>query len=373
MVFKLLIHFPMSEQFIPYPPPAFNKGRGHYEHWPELTGVNSMAIGYHNTQIQPRAETRFTSRREVDPHVNLGPYQLNYGIISAPMKGVTGPDLARAMAENGMIGALYPFEIDAVCHIAQQFTRQNLPCIYTTRLNDPLDNAKKIFDAGGRVILIDTAHGGMKSLFPKAEAMKNIGFESVIAGNITTYEQALSYAREGTIDIARGFVGPGDMCATKITTGVGTTGEIAAIFDMRGIPSPHLPDGYLKLIADGGVKNYADIAKAFAAGADYVMAGSLFAGFDESNKVYDEYGNLVLYGEASSAAMADRGTQATEWRNSEGKVKIIEPKGPIEPTLNKVKHGIRSAMSYANAGTMREFVEHTVWAMDYPRPNREVV
>ena len=363
----------MSEQFIPYPSPVFNKGRGQYEQWPDVSGVNAMAIGYHNTQIQPRAETRFNSRKEVNPSVNLGPYQLQYGIISAPMKGVTGVDLARAMAENGMIGALYPFPIDTVCQIADQFTRQNLPCIYTTRLNDPVVDANKIFDAGGRVILIDTAHGGMQSVFPKAEALKKIGFESVIAGNITTYQQALSYVREGTINIARGLVGPGDMCETKITTGVGTTGEISAIFDMRGIPSPHLPDGYLKIIADGGVKNYGDIAKAFAAGADYVMAGSLFAGFDESNKIYDEDGNLILYGEASAHAMTERGTEATEWRNSEGRVKQIEHRGPIEPTLNKVKHGVRSAMSYANAGTMREFVEHTVWAMDYDRPKREVV
>ncbi len=356
----------MFESDSTYPAPTFIKGRGKTEEWPNITGVNSMQIGYNDVYLQPKPNTRFNSRQAVNPSNQLGPYSLDYSVISAPMESVTGPNLVRAMAEAGMIGALYPFkdeEIDELCRIADQNNRANVPCIYTQRLNAPDANMQKLFDAGAQVILLDTAHGGMQQLLKKAEVAKTIGFDTVIAGNITTYEQARWYVKEGTVDIARCFVGPGRKCRTKYVTGVGTAGEISTIFDMRGIPSAHLKDGYLKIIADGGIDESGDIAKALAAGADYVMIGSMLAGFDESNHIRDAEGNLIHFGEASSTAMARRGAEITSWRNAEGRSDIIEEKGPIVDQLGRIQAGIRSCMSYLDAQTQREMVENAQWAM----------
>ncbi len=353
----------MSNEFSPYSPPKIAAPRGHIVEWQDLPPNVAMSIRYQSVNIQPNSQTKIEHRKDVDPSVTLGPYTLQYGVISAPMRGVTGRNLAEAMASYGMIGALYPSEdIRETCTIADDFSNRNVPCIYTVRLNEKIDNAKMIYDAGGQVILLDTAHGGMSKVFERAEQLKKIGFASVIAGNITTFNQAADYAKAGTISIARGFVGPGNVCITKKQTGVGTAGEISSIFDMRGIPSSTLPDGYLKLIADGGIKNVGEIAKALAAGADFVMMGSLLAGYDEAPRIYNEFGNQIIYGEASARAMKHRDVVFDHSRQPEGREVEIEAKGPIIEFQNEISHGIRSAMSYVGAQNHREFVEKTVWA-----------
>lgn len=341
----------------------FAKGRGEYEEWPNISGTNSMAIHYDNVTIQPHPDTRFSSRSEVDTRKMLGPYELQIPVISSPMKGVSGPDMVRLLAQRGAIGALYPYDIQQRLTLCNNFSSENIPCIYTVRLNESDDYMSQLYDAGASVILLDTAHGGMRQVLQKAERAKRIGFSAVIAGNTTNYEQAKWYAESGVVDINRGFVGPGAACETKVVTGVGTAGEISAIFDMRGIENTSLPDGYLKLIADGGIKNSGQVVKAIAAGADFVMIGTLLAGTDEAPKMYNEQGQLIFYGEASEAAMRDRGIQINANRRGEGRVFTIDEKGSANNLLDQINHGLRSAMSYSDAGTIPELQRNVIWTI----------
>ncbi len=113
-----------------------------------------------------------------------------------------------------------------------------------------------------------------------------------------------------------------------------------------------------RIIADGGIREIADIAKAFCAGGDFVMLGSLFAGFDESG------GELVIiegkkfkehYGMSSSIAMKKHYGKLSSYRASEGRSTLIPYKGPVEPFLLEILGGLRSTGTYIGARMLREF------------------
>lgn len=333
----------------------FAAGRGRIEHWPEISGINPMAIHYNTVNLQPVPDSEIVSREEVDPSVDLGPYRLRYPVIGSPMTSVTGVEMAEALHNLGMIGAIYPFDdIEEACRVCADLTNRNINAIYSVRLRRAAQETERLEHAGAKVILLDTAHGGMQQVLTEAERAKKLGL-TTIAGNITTFDQAQWYARSGVIDIARGFVGPGKACRTKVRSGTGTTGEISAIYDMY--------NGLVKVIADGGIKESGDVPKALAAGADYVMIGSFFAGTDEApGEVHD--GKKSFYGEASARAMAERGAVINEFRGPEGDSFEVPYIGPVQGQVYKVTHAIRSAMSYAGAKDLEQLRQNSLFAVN---------
>ena len=154
----------------------------------------------------------------------------------------------------------------------------------------------------------------------------------------------------------RGTVVHNSICSTRLQTGFGVP-NLAAIFDCRNTKA--YVEGKTKLIVDGGIKNSGDMVKAFAAGAHFVMCGSLLAGTDESPGETFVDGNGVKM--KNYRGMASREAQ-TDWRGRssapEGISTFIKHKGSVEPILEDIRGNIQSGFSYAGARNFQELVKN---------------
>ena len=150
--------------------------------------------------------------------------------------------------------------------------------------DDCIDRVSALVKAGVDVVVLDSAHGHSFGIIKKLKAIKADFPElDVIAGNIVTPEAALALVEAGA-DCVKVGIGPGSICTTRVIAGVGVP-QLTAIMDV----AKALKGTGVGLIADGGVKYSGDFVKALAAGADVVMAGSLFAGVEESP------GDTIIY------------------------------------------------------------------------------
>jgi IMP dehydrogenase len=226
---------------------------------------------------------------------------------------------------------------------------------------DAWERAGALVDAGVDVLVVDTAHGHSASVPEMVRRIKAELDVEVIAGNVATAEATEALIDAGADAVKLG-VGPGSICTTRVVAGVGVP-QITAIYDGASVAVRH----GVPLIADGGMTSSGDIAKAIAAGADSVMAGSLLAGTDESP------GDVVLHqgerfkeyrGMGSLGAMRARGSSRD--RYFQGDVEDVEKlvpegiegrvpyKGPVTAILHQLVGGVRQAMGYCGAATIEE-------------------
>lgn len=221
--------------------------------------------------------------------------------------------------------------------------------------SDTLERVRTLEQAGVDVIVIDTAHGHSKGVI---DMLKKIKKEfpklEVIVGNIATGEAALALVKAGA-DAVKVGIGPGSICTTRIIAGVGFP-QLSAVYEVaQAIKGSGVP-----VIADGGIRHTGDIPKAIAAGANTIMAGSLFAGVEESP------GEVVLFegrkfktyrGMGSIEAMA-QGSKDRYFQDAEDDIKKLVPEGivgrvPLKGALSEIIYqmvgGLRAGMGYCGA------------------------
>ena len=229
------------------------------------------------------------------------------------------------------------------------------------------DRAELLIAAEVDVLVVDTAHGHSKNVIDTVREIKRRFSIDVIAGNVGTADGAKALIDAGA-DAVKVGIGPGSICTTRVVTGVGVP-QISAILEaVRAADAAGIP-----IIADGGVRQSGDIAKALAAGASVVMLGSLLAGLDESP------GEVVLHrgrrfktyrGMGSEGAMAagsgDRYGQAgiREARKfvPEGVEGMVPFRGNLADFVYQMVGGVRSSMGYCGCKTMEEFRKNTRFA-----------
>jgi IMP dehydrogenase len=321
----------------------FYKALGKTEQWPNLTGANPVSLTYDDVLLVPQ-NSEVKSRSSVEIKVQFGPYILTKPIISAPMDTITGERMVRELARLGAIGILPRGEINERSEVCKRLSQENIPAVYAVGLKNGFEEAKILEVVGAKMVLIDVAHGGMKSVRELAQKIKKELKLWVIAGNIVTFPEAVEYKKAG-VDIARVGVGPGGMCITRLVAGTGFP-QLSAVFETTSAGIP--------VIADGGIKKPADFAKAIAAGATLVMIGSLFAGYDETPGEVKN-GKKHARGQASAEYMKDNGVETGEFRTAEGIALEVSAKGPVEKLIDELMGGLRSAMTYAGAENIKDF------------------
>ena len=217
---------------------------------------------------------------------------------------------------------------------------------------DTLDRAKALATAGVDLFVVDSAHGHSKNVIETIKLIKKEFKEiDVMGGNVATPEGAIALRDAGADGIKIGM-GPGSICTTRLVAGIGVP-QLSAILSVRN----GLRNKNVKIISDGGIKYSGDLAKAFAAGADAVMIGSLFAGTDEApGKLIKKNGKLFksFRGMGSVGAMnkgsADRYFQTKQKDTSkyvpEGVEGFAKYKGDVESIIYKLIGGLRSSMGY---------------------------
>jgi GMP reductase len=202
-------------------------------------------------------------------------------------------------------------------------------------------------------ICIDVANGYMDSLVTFCKKVRLAYPDKIImAGNVVCSEMAARLVNLGYVDIVKVGIGSGSACLTRRQTGVGRK-QLSAILDCAKIHS----NKNTYIVSDGGIREPADAAKAFAAGADFVMIGGFFAGHTENpGEVVEEKGQLYkqFYGMSSKHAMDKHYGGMEKYRSSEGAVVNIPYKGSLEDTVLNLLGGLRSTCSYVGAYSIAE-------------------
>ncbi|MCW6677766.1 IMP dehydrogenase [Anaerococcus sp. NML200574] len=225
---------------------------------------------------------------------------------------------------------------------------------------DMMERVDALVEAKVDVIALDTAHGHSKGVMDAVRKIKAKYPElQVIAGNVAT-GQATKDLIEAGVDCVKVGIGPGSICTTRVVTGVGVP-QISAIIDCYKAAKEY----DIPIIADGGVKYSGDITKALACGASVVMAGSLFAGTEESpgetimfeGKQFKEYrgmGSLAAMKSGSSDRYFQNDTKKYVPEGVEGRVAY---KGSVGDVIYQLLGGLRSGMGYVGAQNLVELEE----------------
>ncbi|MGJ1386626.1 IMP dehydrogenase [Sphingobacterium spiritivorum] len=228
---------------------------------------------------------------------------------------------------------------------------------------DTLDRVDALVKAGVDVVTIDTAHGHSKGVIDKLKLVKSTYPDlQVIVGNIATGAAAADLAAAGA-DAVKVGIGPGSICTTRIIAGVGVP-QLYAVYEVaKALKGTGVP-----LIADGGIKQTGDIAKAIAAGASTIMAGSLFAGVEEApgETIIYEGRKFKSYRGMGSIEAMEKGSKDRYFQDVEDDIKKLVPEGivgrvPYKGTLSEVVYqyigGLRASMGYCGAATISRLQE----------------
>jgi len=233
----------------------------------------------------------------------------------------------------------------------------------TTVGKDGYERTERLIDAGVDVVVVDTAHGHSQRVLDAVNRIKRHSNKvQVLAGNIATKEGAKALIDSGA-DAVKVGIGPGSICTTRIVAGVGVP-QLTAVMD--AVDEASKSD--TPVIADGGMKFSGDLAKALAAGAECAMIGALLAGTEESpgevylyqGRSYKSYRGMGSVG-AMARGSADRYFQQdikdTLKLVPEGVEGQVPFKGPLATVLHQLAGGLRAAMGYVGARTLKEFRE----------------
>ncbi|MFP4064235.1 MAG: IMP dehydrogenase [Bacteroidales bacterium] len=220
---------------------------------------------------------------------------------------------------------------------------------------DTMERVAALVKEGVDAVVVDTAHGHSKGVLDMVSAIKKAYPElELVAGNIATKEAARDLKKVGVDGIKVG-IGPGSICTTRIIAGVGVP-QLSAIYEV----SRELNGSGIPVIGDGGIRYTGDAVKAIAAGASSVMAGSLFAGVEESpgeTIIYEGRKYKSYRGMGSIEAM-QQGSKDRYFQDVEDDIKKLVPEGivgrvPYKGTLSEVIHqlvgGLRAGMGYCGA------------------------
>ena len=299
----------------------------------------------------------------VDTSIKLTKFlKLKIPLLSSAMDTVTESKMAIAIAKAGGLGIIHR-NLDIKKQVNEVKKVKKLGLLVGAAVGAGPREAKRaeaLLKENLDMIVVDTAHGHTKKVFEIISFIKKIKNKktALCAGNIATPEAAKFLLKLG-VDVIKVGIGPGSICTTRLVAGIGVP-QLSAILNVRrGNKNKNV-----KIISDGGIKYSGDLAKAFAAGADAVMIGSLFAGTDETpgklikknGKLYKSFRGMGSVG-AMNKGSADRYFQLKQKDQSkyvpEGVEGLAKYKGKVDKVIFKLVGGLRSSMGYLGSKQIR--------------------
>ncbi len=285
-------------------------------------------------------------------------------VMAANMDTVGTFEMALALQKHNMFTAIHKhYTLDQWSAFLGSAPKEieNFIAVSTGTGTADFDKLSKIIGMNPRLrfICIDVANGYSEHFvaFVK-QTRKKFTDKVIIAGNVVTGEMVEELLLAGA-DIIKVGIGPGSVCTTRIKTGVGYP-QLSAIIECAD--AAHGLGG--QIISDGGCSTPGDVAKAFGAGADFVMLGGMLAGHNESGgemveKNGDKY--KMFYGMSSSTAMKKHSGSVADYRASEGKTVVVPYRGEVDNTVLDILGGVRSTCTYVGASQLKELSKRTTF------------
>lgn len=283
-------------------------------------------------------------------------------IIAANMDHTGTFAMAKGLAEHHLLTALDKF---LTVEQWQEFAEKNSQALASSFFSlgtadhdmEKLHQVMKVVPL--KFICLDVANGYTERFVATLEHIRETYPNTVImAGNVVTGEMVEELMLSGA-DIVKIGIGPGSVCTTREKTGVGYP-QLSAIIECAD--AAHGLGG--QVCADGGCVTPGDVAKAFAAGADFVMLGGMLAGHDESSgDLIEENGKRFkrFYGMSSAEAMEKHHGTVADYRASEGRSVNVPYRGAVKNTVQDILGGIRSTCTYVGASRLKELSKRTTF------------
>lgn len=338
---------------------------------------NDLKLGFKDVMIRPKRST-LKSRKQVslEREFNFLHSNTNWEgipIIAANMDTVGTFEMATALSKSKLITAIHKHYTITDWNVFMANAPENIidyVAISTGIKAKDVEKLNAILNFNPRIkfICIDVANGYTERFveFVK-QARETYPNKVIIAGNVVTGEMVEELLLAGA-DIIKVGIGPGSVCTTRIKTGVGYP-QLSAIIECAD--AAHGLGG--QIISDGGCVFPGDIAKAFGAGADFVMLGGMFAGHTESGgELVERNGKpfKLFYGMSSNTAMKKHSGEVAEYRASEGKIVEVPFKGNVDTTLQDILGGLRSTCTYVGAQRLKELTKRTTFIRVAEQENR---
>ncbi len=319
---------------------------------------DGIKLDFSDVLFRPKRST-LSSRREVNLNriftfKHSGRVWEGVPIMAANMDGVGTVDMALALQNQELFTCLTKDAIEIPHEL-----NTNRYAISTGTSNKDFERLQTLLSKYPHTefICIDVANG-YSERFSEFVAMVRQTYpeHTIIAGNVVTADMTQELILNGA-DIVKVGIGPGSVCTTRIKTGVGYP-QLSAIIECAD--AAHGLGGHI--IADGGCTCPGDVAKAFGAGADFVMLGGMFAGHDEGGGTINTTDNTVtFYGMSSDTAMNKHHGGVAEYRSSEGRTVKVPYRGAVENTVRDILGGIRSTCTYIGASELKHLSKCTTF------------
>ncbi len=327
-----------------------------------------IKLDFKDVLIRPKRST-LSSRKEVDLSRT---YQFKHSnttwagvpIMAANMDGVGTLSMAEALYEYRLFTCLTKsYTEDSFEDIVAQ-TGGNYFAVSTGTSDADFLRLRQIINAYPEIhfICIDVANGYQERFGDYVQKVREACPHcTIIAGNVVTADMTQELILRGA-DIIKIGIGPGSVCTTRIQTGVGYP-QLSAIIECAD--AAHGLGGHI--IADGGCTCPGDVAKAFGAGADFVMLGGMLAGHDEGGGEVSD-GKVTFYGMSSDTAMEKHHGGVANYRSSEGRTVTVPYRGPVKNTVLDLLGGLRSTCTYVGAPSLKQLSKCTTFI----RVNRQI-
>jgi GMP reductase len=284
-------------------------------------------------------------------------------VVAANMDTTGTFEMAKSLQENDMLTCLQKFySVKEIKKAIEDGVNPNNIAVTSGSTEESLELLKRkmALHSDLKFICLDVANGYREDFLQFVRrTRKEFSDKIIIAGNVATREMTEALILAGA-DIVKVGIGPGSVCTTRKVAGVGYP-QLSAISECSD--AAHGLAGHV--MSDGGCTSPGDVAKAFAAGADFVMLGGMLAGHDESGgelqtkedgKQYKSF-----YGMSSAKAMETYFGEVAKHRAPEGKEVQVPYRGPVEVTVQSILGGIRSACSYVGARRIKDLPKCTTF------------
>ena len=319
-------------------------------------------VSFDDVLLVPK-KSDISSRSEISLESSISNTSFQLPIISSPMDTVTESGMASLMNDLGGLGIIHRYNsVEEQVELVRESVNSGASSIGAAIgvTDDYRSRAGALFDAGARYICVDVAHGHHQNVERALKSLRDDLGNAIIllAGNVATARAFEDLSSWGA-DAIRVGIGGGSICSTRIQTGHGVP-TLQSVMDCSIA-------GDAALIADGGIKTAGDIVKCLAAGADFVMLGSLLAGTDTSP------GEVLVDKEGSKykvyRGMASREAQEA-WRSRVGSLEgistTISYRGSTRDILSDLARNIRSGLSYSGVRDLRSFQHSAEFIMQTP-------